>query len=202
MKPDTRNWLKNVAGLALSHEETVFTSYEMAASVLDHGIPGDLVECGVFAGAQAFAMARAIMDAPEPRLEPFPVVHLFDSFQGIPVPGPEDHELLQSGNEPGSAKCSLEQVQGYAELFKIPAGLLQYHPGWFQDTVPDPLAVGAIALLRLDGDLYTSTKLCMTHLYPKLSRGGWLIVDDYHLSGCRKAIDEAGIQNPCYFQKL
>ncbi len=75
------------------------------------------------------------------------------------------------------------------------------HEGWFEDTVP-AAQIGQIALLRLDGDLYESTKVCVQHLFPKLSVGGWCIVDDWNLDGCRAAIAETvGHLAPIYFQK-
>ena len=66
------------------------------------------------------------------------------------------------------------------------------HQGWFQDTVPrDAAAVGPIALLRLDGDWYDSTKVCLEGLYPSVVKYGSIVVDDYgHFEGCRKAVDE------------
>jgi hypothetical protein len=71
----------------------------------------------------------------------------------------------------------------------LPADLFVFHEGWFQDTIPK-VVMGPIALLRLDGDLYESTKVCLEGLYPKVSKGGWVIVDDYALTGCRKAVHE------------
>ena len=61
--------------------------------------------------------------------------------------------------------------------------------GWFQDTVPKNNH-GPIAILRLDGDLYASTKICLEHLYKKVVPGGFIIIDDYGLAGCKKAVDE------------
>ena len=82
----------------------------------------------------------------------------------------------------------------------IPEDLLTYHVGWFEDTVPSA-DIERIAILRLDGDLYRSTRVCMDHLYPKLSLGGWCIVDDFKLDGCRKAVLEVVTPGPIYFQK-
>jgi hypothetical protein len=111
-------------------------------------------------------------------------IHAFDSFEGIPAAGVEDGE--QGKKIEFKSVCSLEKVKEYMKSFKVDG--IVYHKGWFKDTVPE--YEGKIALLRLDGDLYSSTKVCMEHLYPKLVKGGFLIVDDYNLEGCRKAIDE------------
>ncbi|MEI6239529.1 MAG: TylF/MycF/NovP-related O-methyltransferase [Planctomycetia bacterium] len=69
---------------------------------------------------------------------------------------------------------------------------IHYHHGWFQDTLPvDAAAVGPIAILRLDGDWYASTKACLEHLYDQVVPSGFVIVDDYDTyDGCRKAVDE------------
>ncbi len=168
----------------------------MAEDVIRRGIPGDMVECGVFAGAQCAVMAKAILLAGDKRR-----VHLFDSFAGMPQCGPEDHEFIRSNKRPGEACQTIEDVKRNMAEWQIPDEMLVYHKGWFADTVPNS-ETGPIALLRLDGDLYESTKVCMTHLYPRVSMGGWVIVDDYHLSGCEKAVREIVAPHPIYFQRL
>jgi hypothetical protein len=170
---------------------------------IEEEIAGDFIECGVFAGSLAAAMALACMDAGIRDRK----VHLFDSFAGIPKAGPLDNDirpLVGSSNaleSSGVSLCTLEAVQEYMRIWKIDESLLVYHPGWFQDTVPY-FEIAAIAILRLDGDLYDSTKICLQHLYPRLSSGGWCIADDYKLDGCRVAIEqEIGIQGPMYWRK-
>ena len=80
----------------------------------------------------------------------------------------------------------LEQKIGYAP------SLIEFHTGWFQDTVPTQAAkIGPIAVLRLDGDWYASTKVCLDHMYDQVSDGGFIIIDDYGTyDGCRLAVDE------------
>ncbi len=200
MTPETAAFLQRLVGHKLGYIETLKSTYMMARDVIDRGVPGDFAECGVYAGAECIAMARAIQDDGtfEARIRR---VHAFDSFQGIPQPGPEDHELVQAGSPAGDASCPLPDVQKNVRAFGIPDEMIIYHPGWFADTMPG--GVKQLALLRLDGDLYESTKTALTHLWPLLSRGGWLIVDDYPLSGCRKALHEvAGYPQPAYYQKL
>jgi O-methyltransferase len=63
-----------------------------------------------------------------------------------------------------------------------------FHEGWFQDTTKE--WNGAIALLRIDGDLYDSVLVCLKNLYPYLVAGGICILDDYDLEGGRRAFDE------------
>lgn len=173
---------------ALARRPTVAATYWLTRMILSEGIPGDLVECGVFCGAQAAAMARAVQFASYYRRK----IHLFDSFAGIPAPGPHDNDIrpmLESCAVPVSAQ-TVEQVKGHMERWGVDSDLLVYHEGLFVDTVPKAEFPDGIALLRLDGDLYESTKICLECLYPKLSLGGWCIVDDWNLDGARKAAEE------------
>ena len=201
--------LNTFARYAYSTRETLYNTYELSIDCIKNNIPGDFVECGVAGGAQVAAMgyARQILRADI-------IVHLFDSFEGIPLAGPNDNvqpgvgpikhsvnvqkldSLLVSSNniypELGNAsKYSVEQVKNHMKTFGIENNYLVYHKGWFQNTLPtDASKIDKISLLRLDGDLYESTKVCLEYLYPKISKGGYIIIDDYALSGCRKAVDE------------
>jgi len=133
-------------------------------------------------------------------------VHLFDSFEGIPVAGEQDEEL--KGKPAGISACSAEDVRSNMLRWKIDPDLLVFHIGLFADTVPASVnrslpawqTIERIAFLRLDGDLYRSTKVCMEHLYPKLSRGGWMCVDDYNLGGARQAVHETLYPAPIYWR--
>jgi hypothetical protein len=208
--------MDNVALAALSSKETVYASYDIAALAIERGVPGDFVECGVFGGAQCAAMARAIMNARllrrQPALDTQRRVHLFDSFAGIPQAGPEDREFTEAGHEPGLSVCTLEAVKDHMAEWGIPDELLVYHEGDFRDTteraamhsqMKRPDHVCRIAVLRLDGDLYDSTRVCLENLYPLVSPGGWLICDDWDLSGARKAVLEHVGRNfgPVMWQK-
>ena len=192
-------FLRMLCGHTLGHYETLRATYDIAAALIANGVPGDFVECGVYAGGQCAAMALAIInnDKNAGKHQPFEYssdrrVHLFDSFQGMPRCGPEDSEFIAAGKQPGESACSLEGVQANMRMWGIPDELLMWHPGWFAETAPHfgKYHDAPIALLRLDGDLYESTKVCLEHLYPRLVRGGACIVDDYPLTGCRKALHE------------
>jgi O-methyltransferase len=202
-----KTWLDNVGERALSTRNTLYATYDIARTVLRNGTPGDFVECGVFTGSNAAAMARAIMDAEwipgtDGKMHPHRSnrrLHLFDSFYGIPQAGPEDREFLEAGHQAGLSACPLVAVQAHMREWGIPNEVLVWHPGWFVETMA-PFKEG-ISLLRLDGDLYESTRLCMQHLYPLVSPGGWVICDDFHLSGARKAVEEVVMPSPCYWIK-
>ena len=202
-------WLDNVALAALSTRETVQASYDIARLAIERGVPGDFVECGVFGGAQCAAMARAIMDIYR-AVSTSRRVHLFDSFDGIPAPGEHDVDIEPRMHAAfaDQTRCTLEDCKNHMREWGIPDELLVWHPGPFEKTAPlMKLAMGlggeSIAILRLDGDLYESTKVCLEHLYPLLSPGGWCIIDDMGLGGARKAVDEymRNASRPTYWQK-
>lgn len=218
----TKEWLDDVAQSALCSRATLQATYDAACSVIRNGVPGDFVECGVWAGGNSAAMARAILDQyciGYSAISGFlgcdvdRRVHLFDSFEGIPQAGEHDTEYLEAGHAAGLSSCSIETTQQQMKAWGIPDELLVYHKGWFVETIPFALASTKtdsffdrrIALLRLDGDLYESTKVSLELLYPLVSPGGIVIVDDWVLSGCRKACQEyfgpAGAPGPIYFTR-
>ena len=142
-------------------------------------------------------------------------VHLFDSFAGIPPAGPEDREFLEAGHPEGLSLCTLEACKEHMAAWGIPDELLVWHPGPFGNTMNmqmfvrkiDSLTMKAcpaeIAVLRLDADLYDSTRVSLENLYPLVSPGGWVICDDFDLSGARKAVMEHVGRNfgPLYWRK-
>jgi O-methyltransferase len=160
-------------------------------------VPGAFVECGVWLGGSTGVMGLALKSMQDNRQ-----LHLFDSFEGLPEPGPNDGERAKDysgGRAEGRlstiSRCeaTLEQVRKFLfDRLRLDSGDVQFHVGWFQQTVPAMATqLGQLAMLRLDGDWYESTRICLEYLYPKLSRGGVLILDDYYCwEGCRKATDE------------
>ena len=162
-------------------------------------IDGCLVECGTWRGGSSALMALAHLHsgAASRRL------HMFDSFEGLPQPDArtdgESAVRYAAGNASaaltsiGQCVASIEDVRHLIhDVVGYPTELTQYHVGWFQQTVPaDAAQVRAIALLRLDGDWYESTRICLQHLYPLVSSRGIVVIDDYgHWEGCRRAVDE------------
>ena len=170
--------------------------------VLKGNVPGCFVECGVWKGGSSAIMALAIKNARQERH-----LHLFDSFEGLPEPTEKDCEraaIYSGGRNQGKlatvnqCRAGLDEVRHLIlDEIKVPKELAHFHVGWFQNTIPvDAGQLGPIGLLRLDGDWYDSTKICLEHLYPLLSPGGIIIMDDYFAwEGCRKAVDEYRNQN-------
>lgn len=191
--------LLHVGRRAASSVETLEATYDIARATIERRVSGDFVECGVFLGSNAAMLAVALMEAGEHRTRK---LHLFDSFEGIPLAGPEDVEFLASGQPAGLSSCSLQSLRSNFAEWGIPEDFIIYHPGWFQEIIPEYASKHpTIALLRLDADLYRSTKVCMQYLYPLVSTGGWVIVDDYHLTGCRLAVHETVVPGPVYWVK-
>lgn len=156
--------------------------------VLDDRIPGDIVETGVWRGG-SMMLAAAILDM---RGDTERAIWLADSFEGMPVPTEQDPS--KSADEDFSDRdylsASLESVQGYFARFGLMSGRLNFLKGWFCDTLPEA-PIDRIAVLRLDGDLYESTRDALVSLYHKVSIGGFVIVDDYNSwPGCKLAVDE------------
>ncbi|WP_103257651.1 TylF/MycF/NovP-related O-methyltransferase [Tabrizicola aquatica] len=174
------------------------------------GLPGAFVECGVWKGGAAGLMALANQAYSTTRRP----LHLFDIFDNICEPDPELdgeralNEVKQfAGRDRTTLTGKMESLTGVydhlggpgdAELVeRFIADELGYgreatlvHKGWFQDTIP-VVETGPIAILRLDGDWYASTKICLDHLYERVVPGGFVIVDDYGTyEGCQKAVDE------------
>jgi O-methyltransferase len=214
----TAEFIKTVGFHSLGGPESKEATYDIAMLALQRGIPGDFVECGVYAGASSALMARALQDHyawPEGWTEPETLwqrphrrVHLFDSFEGMPEAHPIDAEIYGvNGDVSGAACVSLPTVQANMQRWGIPPELLAWHPGWFEQTIPHaarfilPTQLKTIAVLRLDADLYSSTQVAMKHLYPLVSPGGWIICDDYDLSGARLAVNEVVNPAPMYWRK-
>lgn len=156
-------------------------------SVLNQGIPGDLVECGIWKGGACIFM-RGILKAYGSGDRN---VWVADSFCGLPLPAAETDEGLDlsRGKFPQLA-IPLERVKSYFELFGLLDDQVRFLPGWFSDTLPEA-GIERISVLRLDGDLYSSTMDVFRNLYDKVSPGGFIIVDDYGvLPQCARATDE------------
>lgn len=154
--------------------------------VLKRGIPGDLIETGVWRGGVPIFM-RAILAAYGDTER---VVWVADSFQGLPEPDPErypeDRGLDLS--QVSELAVSLEQVRSHFDRYGLLDAQVKFLKGWFRDTLVHAPA-GPLAVVRLDGDLYESTMDALTYLYPRLSVGGYLIVDDYGaIASCRAAV--------------
>jgi len=148
-------------------------------------IPGDVVECGVAAGGSAALLGKTLDRCRSSR-----TLYLFDTFEGLPPPTIDDPDYDEAIGWTGQCRGTLEQVQALFSTLSVPEGRVRYVPGLFQDTLPTA-PVRTVALAHLDGDWYESTRTCLTLLWPRLSIGGIIQLDDYgRWKGCRRAVDE------------
>jgi O-methyltransferase len=173
---------------------------ELMQRALDEDIPGDFIETGVWRGGCCILMrgvlkANAVTDRK---------VYVADSFAGLPPPNsdlfPQDRGLDLSRFE--QLAVPLEEVKANFSRYGLLDEQVVFVKGLFQDTLPS-LHAGPFALMRLDGDLYESTHAALSALYPKLSPGGFVIVDDYGaLDPCRQAVrdyrDQMKIDSPLH----
>jgi hypothetical protein len=166
-------------------------------TVLADGVSGDLIETGVWRGGACIFM-RGVLAAHETTDRR---IWVADSFEGMPDTQNADHAVdrkmrLDQYNDVFAV--SLEQVRENFARYGLLDDQVQFLPGWFSDTLP-AAPIDKLAVLRLDGDLYDSTTDALTTLYPKLSVGGFVIVDDYKIPSCREAVhdyrDAHGIQD-------
>lgn len=160
----------------------------LAESVLGNGVEGDFIETGVWRGGACILM-RAVLDAYSVKDR---CVWLADSFEGLPPPD-EDKYPADKGDKFHTfdeLSVSEEQVKRNFEKYDLLDGQVKFLKGWFKDTLPNA-PIQKLALLRLDGDMYESTMDALSALYGKVSLGGYVIVDDYHVvEGCRKAVHD------------
>jgi O-methyltransferase len=157
-------------------------------TVLEDGVPGDLVETGVWRGGASIYM-RAVLATRSIRDRR---VWLADSFRGLPPPDagkyPAD-EGLDLSIFP-ELSVSLETVKANFDRYGLLDDQVEFLVGWFRDTLPNA-PIERVAVLRLDGDLYESTWDALAALYPKLSVGGYVIVDDFGaIKACKEAIHD------------
>ena len=121
-----------------------------------------------------------------------PHLNLFDSFLGLPDerPGVSIPPIWY----PGAFVNSLEKFKRRIAFLELPPTTFSIYSGWFKDTLPNA-PIDSLSILRLDGDMYSSTMDALENLYPKLSVGGYCIVDDYCLSNCKAAVDDYRAKN-------
>lgn len=196
--------VRSIEGYTLTGPERCRAMVRALEKINRDGTVGDIVECGVWRGGNIMLARKVCPDR---------VCWLYDTFSGMTRPGPED--TRQSGaraSDEFARRKAAGEVWCFADLSDVETGLMD--AGVFDRTklrfvigdVLTTLAVksnlpGKIALLRLDTDWYASTRLELEMLYPRLSAGGVLIVDDYgHWLGARRAFDEYFAARPVTFE--
>lgn len=196
MDAQTIALFRSVRSFTMTSIERVYALRESVKYIIRHNVPGSIVECGVWKGGSMMAVAKTLLE-----LETERDLYLFDTFEGMPPPTAVDVDLygvqadvLLKTNPMTPAIAPFEEVCCNMYSTGYNPARINLVRGKVEDTLPRA-APREIALLRLDTDWYQSTLHELVHLYPRLIKGGILIIDDYgHFVGSKKAVDE-------YFQK-
>jgi O-methyltransferase len=190
--------LQSVKTYTMTSPERIFAVLEAVRYVIKSNLPGSIVECGVWRGGTMMAAAHLLR-----MKERFDKdLYLFDTFEGMTLPAEADVDfrgrkaktqfLAKRRTNDSSDWCyaSLSEVRTNLETVGYIKSKIHYIVGKVEDTIPQH-APSEISILRLDTDWYESTMHELVYLYPRLVRGGVLIIDDYgYWQGARKAVDE------------
>jgi hypothetical protein len=193
-KRDLASSLDRVRPFTMVPMESLIDLARLARTVLMYDFPGDFVECGVWRGGASFLMADVLRQEGVHDRK----VWLFDSFEGLPLPqqidGPEALAYVRNTKDPwyhDNCRATLENVQQSATELGL-SSYTQMIKGWFDQSLPvHRQHIGPIALLRIDGDWYSSVRCCLDHLYDQVVDGGFVVLDDYYAyDGCAIAVHE------------
>lgn len=189
-----------VQPFTMTSQDRIVALCDAVRYVCQNNIEGAVVECGVWRGGSMMAAATTLLQQGDSDR----ALYLYDTFDGMVEPGPEDvnrltgatveslmsyHGQSETG---GSNLCysPISEVRQNMARTGYPSERCVYAKGKVEDTIPQTLP-DQIAILRLDTDLYQSTKHELEHLLPLVAPGGVLIIDDYgHWDGSRLAVDE------------
>ena len=197
-----------------SNVEQAVNIYHLLTQAILLKIPGDIVELGCYDGTTSILMQKTL-----DQLDSKKIIHVYDSFEGLPEKSEKDGDTVFY---PGSCKTQKEDLIQNFKKHKTKLPII--HEGWFSDTLPKGLPK-KISFAHLDGDFYSSILESLIYVYPNLSKGAIVIIDDYcdpkiHdvnniLPGVKKACDEffedkkekvgvllAGGETHGYFRKL
>lgn len=196
-EPEFERLRERCAQLTMTSRERLYAVYQAARYLAEARIEGDFVECGVWRGGSAMMAALSFAAAGDASRR----LWLYDTFEGMPAPSAEDtasweadphEEWARNQRGPINEWCysPLEEVRMHMASTGVDSDRLEYVQGKVEDTLPSR-APERVALLRLDTDWYESTRHELVHLFPRVVRGGVIIVDDYgHWPGVRRAVDE------------
>lgn len=200
---DERALLDECRPFTMVSPERLMATVDAVEHVVRRDVPGALVECGVWRGGSILAMIRTLQRLGVTDRD----VYLCDTFTGMTAPSAEDtsdfdppaeatfEQATASGDRAwsglfGEGVFGLDQVRGLIGGSGYPAERVHFVVGDVLETLP-AAAPESIAVLRLDTDWYDSTRHELECLYPRLGRGGVLIIDDYgHWQGAKKAFDD------------
>jgi O-methyltransferase len=196
LEPEFRALQERCAPFTATSPERMYAVYQSVRHIVRAGVPGDIVECGVWRGGSSMLAALTLSECGDEGRH----LYMYDTFAGMSEPDERDivitgesampkWESNQSGDVNEWYYAPRDEVERNMSSTGIAPERLHLVEGKVEDTIPGVIP-DRIALLRLDTDWYESTWHELVHLYPRLSPGGVLIVDDYgHWKGAREAVD-------------
>jgi O-methyltransferase len=194
--PDFYALYDRTKAFTMTSVERMYALYKTVEYISRAGIPGDIVECGVWRGGSMMLAALTLLKLGDVGRR----LVLFDTFAGHPRPDPaEDGQSnfdewarrRRTDESSDWAAVSLDEVRTNLQSTGYPTEKTTFIPGVVEKTIV-PNRPETIALLRLDTDWYASTAHELKYLYPRLAdHGGIILIDDYgDMAGARKAVDE------------
>ena len=200
MPPHDARIIQAVTPYTLTNPKRLMALLDSVAYIVDAGLEGAIVECGVWKGGSMMCAAMALHELRDENRD----LYLFDTFEFEVPYAPDSADGQRAATAFARASkaskserreaiiCNIKDVEGRLRETGYPASKVHFVAGKVEDTLPER-APDRISLLRLDTDLYQPTLHQLTHLFPRLEQGGVLIIDDYDDAtwpGVRKAVDE------------
>lgn len=198
LEPEFMAICERTRGFTMGTVERLYALWAQVGYIVDAGMPGDIVECGVWRGGSMMTVALELAR----RRMTDRTIWLYDTFSGLPRPEAVDVDVLGNRAIDGWEANTLPDGQtlwAYADEADVrrnmsstgyPSDQLRFIKGMVEETIPGT-APGKIALLRIDTDWYGSYKHILHELYDRVAPGGVVIFDDYgHMLGAKKAVDE------------
>jgi hypothetical protein len=194
---DAREIIESVRPYTMTSPERLYALIQAVKYLVAGRVEGDIVECGVWRGGSIMAAALTLLANHETHRR----LYLFDTFEGMPQPTDKDVDVYgrraaqdfgpgRRGRQNSILAMTQDAVRSNVALVAYPPDRIHFVQGRVESTIPKG-APDQIALLRLDTDWYESTRHELAHLFPRLVKGGVLIIDDYgHWQGAKRAVDE------------
>jgi hypothetical protein len=204
VEPEFLDIYRQCQDYTLTSFKSMYALYQAACYVAQVGIEGDFAECGVWKGGSSMIVALAFLRLNGANRK----LYLYDTYDGMPGLGGNDENVGDHpfkfvmnfasqlrGGHAGILYAPLDDVRRNMQSTGYPSDLIEIVKGLVESTIPRR-APEQISLLHLDSDLYESTYHELTHLYPRLAKGGVLMIDDYgSWKGSRKATDQYFAEN-------
>jgi O-methyltransferase len=182
----------------MTSEERLYAFSKAIEYITNAKVEGDIVECGVWKGGSSMcAMLSLINNKDTSRM-----FYLYDTYEGMSEPTEMDadhsgkdaktllNQSIKTKDDVMWCYAPIDDVKSNIESTNYPKNLVHFVKGKVEDTIPQTIP-DKIAILRLDTDWYESTYHELKHLFPRLVKGGVIIIDDYgHWKGAREAVDQ------------